>query len=247
MTTSHATKNSVFQAADALYAAEQNPTIKAVREWLGCGSNTTIHKYLTQWKEVKALELEEVEKDNTTDKLKDVTQQLKHQQRNNQQLAKELLNLEHKLVATEQELKTLTTALNNQIICLNETTIRRDAAEQLVQTMQAERDSNLNQVLQVQQQLIQQFQDDLKQINQDSLHKVSEISVKNQDAWMAEKVKNKTLEMTIAELKTKITTLEGALQQEKNSNQPLRKKIAEQETLIAKHVNWEALVTSEQG
>ena len=240
------TQDSVFQAAETLYSAEQNPTIKAVRELLGHGSNTTIHKYLTLWKEAKAEELEETEEDDTETKLKETIQQLKQQQRSNQQLAKELLAFEIKLATTEQELKAATSAFNTQTVAYNEINIKLAAAEKLNQEVKAERDSNLHQVLQFKQQLIQQFQDDLKQINQESLAKVNEISFKNQDAWLAEKVKNKNLEDMVTELKIQIANLDKALQQEKNLNQPLRKKVAEQEALITKQFNLQYLTANDE-
>ncbi len=237
----HITQQHVYEAADTLYASNQNPTIKAVREFLGHGSNTTIHKYLSQWKEAKAEELAETEEDDTETKLKDVTQQLKQQQRSNQQLGKELLDLERKLAITEQELKTLTLAFSNQTLAYNEVTLKLNAAVELSQEIKAERDSSLKQLSQLQQQLITQFQNDIKQINQESLAKVSEISIKNQDAWLVEKVKNKVLETTITELKAQVANLDKILQQEKNLNQPLRKKIVEQEVIITKHIDWAAI------
>lgn len=44
------TPEQVFQCADQLVSEGKNPTIAALRERLGSGSVTTIHKYLSQWK-----------------------------------------------------------------------------------------------------------------------------------------------------------------------------------------------------
>ena len=44
------TPEQVFQCADQLVLEGKNPTIAALRERLGSGSVTTIHKYLSQWK-----------------------------------------------------------------------------------------------------------------------------------------------------------------------------------------------------
>ena len=44
------TLEQVFQCADQLVLEGKNPTIAALRERLGSGSVTTIHKYLSQWK-----------------------------------------------------------------------------------------------------------------------------------------------------------------------------------------------------
>ena len=242
-----ADQNSVFQAADSLYAADQNPTIKAVRELLGYGSNTTIHKYMSLWKQTKAEELAEEEEENDLElELKAVTQQLKQQQRNNQQLGKELLNTERKLATTEQELKELTINFNNQTVAYNKLQLQLTATLTLNDEIKAERGNCLAQMLQTQEKLITQFQNDLKQINQESLNKVSEISIKNQDAWLAEKIKNKLLETTILEFKTKLATLEQALQQEKELNQPLRKRIENQEKLITSYVNAQAVGTNRE-
>jgi len=47
------TPDQVFQCADQLVQEGKNPTIAALRERLGSGSVTTIHKYLAQWKTQK--------------------------------------------------------------------------------------------------------------------------------------------------------------------------------------------------
>lgn len=44
------TQEQVFQCAEQLVQEGKNPTIAALRERLGSGSITTIHKYLVQWK-----------------------------------------------------------------------------------------------------------------------------------------------------------------------------------------------------
>lgn len=44
------TPEDVFLCADQLVQEGKNPTIASLRERLGSGSTTTIHKYLTQWK-----------------------------------------------------------------------------------------------------------------------------------------------------------------------------------------------------
>lgn len=44
------TPEQVFQCADQLVSEGKNPTIAALRERLGSGSVTTIHKHLSQWK-----------------------------------------------------------------------------------------------------------------------------------------------------------------------------------------------------
>jgi chromosome segregation ATPase len=243
MNKTQADKELVFQAAEEMHAAKQKPTIKAIREVIGYGSNTTIHKYLSQWKQAQA-EKQQTKQNNTIElELADLKQQLKQQQRQNQQLAKELLNVERKLVTTENNLKEVTIAFNDQTIAYNEAQQQLQAMLKLNQEIQAERENSLSQVLQSNQQLLDQFQNDLKIINQESLNKIGEINIKNQDAWLAEKVKNKELETTITELKNKINTLEKLLRQEKDNNQPLRKKIVEQDKILAQYMNEQFLTS----
>jgi len=44
------TREQVTQAADALVAEGQNPSIEAIRKRLGTGSPNTVHKHLTEWR-----------------------------------------------------------------------------------------------------------------------------------------------------------------------------------------------------
>jgi hypothetical protein len=236
MASNTAERELVFQAAEELNACGQRPTIRAIREQLGHGSNTTIHKYLTQWKKLQEEKLQEKIENSLETKLTDLQQQLKQQQRQNQQLTKELLDVECKLVANEDQFKKLTIEHNDQSFLYNELSLKLEATSTLNQTITAERDSSIAQVLQQQQQLITQFQQDIKEINQECLAKVSDINIKNQDAWLAEKVKNKELTTTISELNEKLYKLERKIQEERNKNAPLRNKIAMQEELISKQM-----------
>lgn len=48
------TKDQIFNAADAIDAAGQSPTLVAVRKALGSGSYTTISEAMTEWKALRA-------------------------------------------------------------------------------------------------------------------------------------------------------------------------------------------------
>jgi hypothetical protein len=49
----HASRESVFEAATLLHGGGQKPTTTLIRQTLGGGSQTTIHKYLTEWKAIQ--------------------------------------------------------------------------------------------------------------------------------------------------------------------------------------------------
>ena len=235
------TKEEILQAAEELQAANENPTIKAIRQHLGHGSNTTIHKYLSQWKRLKQDKLENNKKDSLEQKLDDSKQQLKQQQRQNQQLTKELLVLERKLVITENQLKETTLCFTKQTEAYQQLQLNLEAAEKLNEEIKAERQHAFDQLLHQQQQLITQFQQDVKQINQECLEKVSDLNIKNQDAWLEEKVTNKQLIITISELNDQVYKLEKQIEEEHNKNAPLRKKLAMQEEFISKNLTSHVL------
>jgi hypothetical protein len=53
MSLKQASRESIFEAATALYNNGQRPTTALIRESLGVGSQTTIHKYLSEWKKIQ--------------------------------------------------------------------------------------------------------------------------------------------------------------------------------------------------
>jgi len=53
MPSKHASRESIFEVATALHNSGQRPTTTLIRQSLGVGSQTTIHKYLSEWKRIQ--------------------------------------------------------------------------------------------------------------------------------------------------------------------------------------------------
>lgn len=54
MSLKHASRESIFEAATTLHNSGQRPTTTLIRQSLGVGSQTTIHKYLSEWKKIQS-------------------------------------------------------------------------------------------------------------------------------------------------------------------------------------------------
>ena len=230
------TRKMIFDAAKKIASLGKNPTIKSIREMLGGrGSETTLHKYLTQWKqeclkrasEGSGLEEEIKNPDfnrvlQEREKLKEALSQQIHK---NEVLASELLIAERELARVremrDQQQKEIDGFQGAFQLLKKEHEQVKVAYDQLCQ----ERETTLSSILADKNQWIQQLQEELKETHRENVAKIRDLSFKEQDLLIQEKVKTinyeekiKLMTETIEQLKAeneKAYRMADALRQEK--------------------------------
>ena len=250
MSRKNVTKADVVKAANAIAAHHEIPTIAVIRKVLGgVGSETTLHKYLKAWKQERLLQCpDNVGSTNinleTNTKLQEFKQVIDTQQKLNEVLSKESINLGREntqivainqqllleLTATKTELKDVEheraqlQAVNNAIVA------ERDIAKLYIMTEQAQQISNLKEELRV--------------VHNKSLELVRTTSYDGHQALMDEKVKTINLQSKIDELTITIKALTAELKQTVELNEKLRIKINRQQRDST--LTWEELQAKEQ-
>ena len=253
-------KQHVIDAAKILIANNHKPTMLAIRQQLNnCGSNSTIHKYLQEWKK-SCFEQGNI---NTTVNLKnqksieelverkhDLEKTLQKQTTQSKHYVQELINAEkanialkeenHQLQITNQELKlrlTAAEATNNNLL-------------QTTQEINNRLDINDNKIIQSMQQTIDDLRVELKTLNETSLTAIRETSNKAHETLMQEKVTSINLQTKIDSLHKELDQSHKQLELEQQNWQMqhliLQKQIKLQQKIIQTHLSQEKLQQLEQ-
>ena len=253
-------KQKIIDAAKILAASDRNPTLAAVRKQLNYhGSNSTIHKYLKEWKK-SCFEQGNI---NTTVNLKnkksieelverkhDLEKTLQKQTTQTKHYVQELINSEkanialkeenHQLQITNQELKlrlTAAEATNNNLL-------------QTTQEINNRLDINDNKIIQSMQQTIDDLRVELKTLNETSLTAIRETSNKAHETLMQEKVTSINLQTKIDSLHKELDQSHKQLELEQQNWQMqhliLQKQIKLQQKIIQTHLSQEKLQQLEQ-
>jgi len=222
-------QQTVIRAAEKLVLANCIPTVTAIRSQLNSGSETTIHKYLSQWKrqcftkmvigykEQSSISVDqELIESHRTLKL-ELQKQLSH----NENYAKELINAETiviKLTETNQQLQITVKKLQNDLdSATKEKEILKDCYQKLTEAVASNRDDMILQ----QEHTIESLRQEIQTINQAGFNAVQQVSFAGHDALLQEKVKTLNLEEKLKELQqlviqqqNKLAILSKALQQQ---------------------------------
>ena len=230
------TESEVFTTIETLLNREAKITVESIRAELQRGSPNTINRHLRVWREQQELE----RSGDNNHKIK--------------KLREQNLSLQHAVTQYQQQLQSLTAKildkdLKNQQISkeLQAITIERNILTQKVQQAQfmsakskelytetiIQKENTLNAIIAAQTAQAEQFSKDLQAINQASLQSVREIGFVGQDLLIAEKLKTKELDLKITELQAQLVKSQQLLEQTKNQQLPLQKRLKQQEQLIA--------------
>ncbi|MGI9214738.1 MAG: DNA-binding protein, partial [Gammaproteobacteria bacterium] len=191
-------KQEIIDAAKILAASDRNPTLAAVRKQLNYhGSNSTIHRYLKEWKKSclgqsninTTLNLNnQTNIEELIEKQYDLEKNLQQQITQNEHYTQELINAEktnivlkeenHQLQITNQELQLRLTAADAANNVLRNTT----------QEIKNSLDANNNKTVQKMQHTIDDLRIELKTLNETSIAALRDTSNKGHEALMQEKV-----------------------------------------------------------
>jgi hypothetical protein len=206
------TEQEVFEAIGALLEMGSKVTVESLRAELGHGSPNTINRHLRTWREKppqiihrdSSLQVKHLKKQvaEFEAQLEIKIAQTQHFSQEMVERDKKLLELEKALLESEQALKAARIE-NAQCLALHQAVI-------------AERQQILDALVQIQRQQAEQFRKDIKAVNEMSLSKVRDISVKSQDRWLEEKVKVRELSLEIEALKLEIQELKQKVLAQRN-------------------------------
>jgi len=222
-------KQAVIQVVEKLVLANSIPTVAAIRSQLNGGSETTIHKYLSEWKRQCFAKMV-IDSNRQSNILIDqelievhraLKLELQKQLSHNETYAKELINAETtiiQLTETNQQLQATVQKLQNVLdLVTKEKVVLDDCYQKLTEAVASNRDDTILQ----QEQTIESLRQEIQTINQTSFNAVQQVSFAGHDALLQEKVKTLNLEEKVKELQqlvvqqqNKLAILSKALQQQ---------------------------------
>lgn len=209
------TRVDVHKAADRLSLRGEVPTIAAVRSELeGRGSETTIHNYLKEWKKSKLLAKQELTLVSNNQELQlmaeklELEQALQKQIAKNEHYAQELINAEKANVAFKEKIYQLEATIQGLNLELTKVTAVNHTLEKLTKEIEQKLAANENDTINKQKLLIDELQQELKNLHAKSMSAIQELSSKGHEALMQEKV-------SAINLQTKIDSLNKELAESK--------------------------------
>ena len=245
------TQIEIIQAAQKLVQQEKIPTIAKVRDLLnGRGSESTILKYLTMWKQQCFKQTNDPTDQHKQDRQileekENLEQSLNKQLVKNEYYAQELINAEKTNIFLKEKLHQLQTNNQELQLELKEVKAIKITLEQVNQEIQTRLDANNNDTIKNQQLLIDELRAELKELNIKSMKAIQETSSSAHELLMQEKITNMNLQEKINTFNKQITELQKQLQITNNmlaaKQQPLLRQIEWQRKIIQNHIGFEKL------
>lgn len=244
------TKQKIFDAAKIIAHMDKEPTINNVREFLAfTGSQTTLHKYLKEWKlkcfqtyestYVKSLESKDIAK--LQAEKQSLTATIGKMEEHNKIVSSEFAKTERKNVELTQNLTQLAAQLSLLDAEIKDLKKDKEQADNLYQELKAEREILLGRLERDKDQLIVSLREELSQTHQVNLQIVQDISYRGHDLLMQEKVKVMNLEEKVRSLSDELTKLHQEFNRASRVVEPLKTQIKQLQKLIAKNLSIEQL------
>jgi hypothetical protein len=215
------TRENVVEAAKSIVRCGHEPTLAEVRTYLGnCDSQTTLHKYLKEWKrnclksainagtDLVPPQIVQQEK-------RILEQALRQQRHQNEQYSDVLIKAEKELLLLKTEnqgLKEENLQLQNELRNISST---KNRLEILYQEIKAERDTLYAKEMAEKNRLIEGLQEELKMVNQQAITELRSAGYEHDNAVIQEKVKIINLQEKIIKLGEENRRLLEELKQER--------------------------------
>ena len=243
-------KQKVFDAAKVMAHLDKEPTTINIREHLVfTGSQTTLHKYLKEWRlkcfkayqgnNTSGLEPQEVAKLQAENQ--SLTTTIVQIEEHNKIVASEFAKTENKNIGLTQSLIQLETQLKLLKEKYSELKKDKEHTDNLYKELKEEREILLGRMEQDKDQLIASLHEELSQTHRINLQKIQNVSYKGHDLLMHEKVKTMNLEEKVQSLTGDITKLQQELNNTNKVVEPLKREIKGLQKLIAENVTSEQL------
>lgn len=207
------TKEEIFEAANKIASTGVMPTTAKLRNSLRRGSETTLHKYLAEWKQRLLQNADRIghkdlsyKKENTI-----LCDNLAKLQESLQNLTIELSNTEEReqsVICENQELLQTKQALETENIKLSEQVTRMYS---VIDEIKNEREAAINLIISDKNQQILKLENELKELHSSYLDSLREQSSKSHDALMDEKVKIINLQHEVDRLKKDLTATQSSV------------------------------------
>lgn len=238
MVLSETTKQKIYNIASEYIKIGLIPTQKLIKQKLGKGSNTTIHKYLRQWFQ-EYVKTASCLHDIDSEVNRNLEQTLQKQITQNEHYADELINAEKTIIKLKEEnynLQSLNQKLQFQLdgIVASKTTL-----ENLYHELKSQLDSNTNTTISKQQKAIDELHVEIKLINQTSIEALRQASQNGHELLMQAKVEQINLQAKIDSLTKELLEtkkqLHEAITIAQVQNKSLLRQNEELQTIIQEH------------
>lgn len=244
------TKSKVFDAARVIAHMDREPTMANVREHLAfTGSQTTLHKYLKEWK-LKcfkaydpncAKDIEQKDFANLQAENQALAATIGKMEEHSKIVASEFAKTERKNVDLTQQVERLESELDLLAKELSEAKKDKEHLENLYRDLKEEREALLGKMERDKDQLIASLREELSQTHQANLQKVQDISYQGHDLLMQEKVKVINLEEKVKGLSGELAKVQQEFNDANRIVEPLKAKIKQLEKMIADNITIEQL------
>ncbi len=233
-------QKAVIKVAKELVLTDRHPTVAAIRSRLQSGSETTIYKYLSQWKQEcfkKAIDnsncfTPQLNQTIDLEEKRNLEQTLNKHVAQNEYYAQELINAEKTNISLKEQNHQLQTTIQELQLKLSKAETINNTLEQVNQKIQNRLDINDSNTISKMQQTIATLHVELKTLNETSLSALRDTSTKGHEALMQEKV-------TSINLQTKIDSLNKELMDNKHQSHDAGLKHQVQTQTLLRQINWQ--------
>ena len=233
------TKKMVFEAARTIAARAVMPTLKSIRAQLGSsGSETTLHKYLSEWKKTllkkasdKNWDLEQGETSDLNLLLQQkilLKETLERQIQQNEKLSAELFTAEREVAKFRENHAEQLHQISVLQTIFEDLKKDHEQLKAVYEAMSLERERAVAVVIEDKNQMLQRLQAELKETHQENLARIRDFSFKDHDLLMQEKVKTLNYEEKIKTLMEELRTLSAEYHKLKALVAPIRQKLEPQ-------------------
>jgi len=226
------TKKEVFNLAQVLAAKNYALTTANIREHLGDrGSRTTLHKYLTQWKELCYKSGTDKGSAKSSQEISDLEEIINKQQEQIETISHEFIQLENnhgELKETLEQTEVTAKSLGERNTILE---VENQKLAELYASMVKEREATISQVLEDKNQMINSLREELAEVYKISIESIRQTDPRGHEALMQEKVKVINLEEKLRSL----GIMQGhsvELVKTQQENVRLKKELARNERLL---------------
>lgn len=243
-------KQQIFDAAKVIAHMDREPTVAGIRKYLGfTGSETTLHKYLKEWKlkcfkiydsncnqEIEQKDIANLKAENQT-----FVATIAKMEEHNRIVAAEFAKTERKNVELTQKLLQFENQINLLEKELEELKKCKEYLDHSYHDLKEEREVLLGKMEKDKDQLIAALREELSQTHQANLQQIQDVSYRGHDLLMQEKVKVMNLEERVKGLSDELAKLQQQSNEANRIVEPLKTKIKQLEKLIAENITSEQL------
>ena len=203
-------QEAVFNAATKIAVSGIMPTTASIRAELRRGSETTLHKYLQEWKTLllkHAGRLSQNTNLSILDENKLLRGNLETIAENLSACSRDLLNQDQTNADLMRENSNLKVENQEQAMLLASLKVENTSMQELISKLSSERAEIIEQIIADKNRLIESLRDELKQVQVEALEKIRDYSFKDRDLLIAEQIKNQNLELDVQRLRNAMGSL----------------------------------------